>query len=475
MANSFADSSASTRSTADIVKVHVTAKDRTSGETVSVPGASVNLYVKGKRIRTTYSDENGDAEISLAGLSLVERRNATISADKVVSRGTAIDGGDRDKLFRNFPKDGDGDYYRYTLELHSETLDSNGNWCGAAIPTSYETNKVDMAVVIDATGSMENEINSVASYLADIDYTTLCWFRYADGDWTRLDTDYSEEETMNIGARADLAGEGLCTHCKESAGWRGRGSSELVLPSVHTGRWGGNPLLYRPQYRQQILSRLLQRGTFYRQNADGITVKSFYAGSTDQRLNLISRDRTVYAAVEIVLEDGTRSALSEAIPLVAGEAAFSPGMAATRSMIVTILYRLDGSPAVSGSGNFTDVEAGPWSEDAVAWAVSHPIVSGYGNGLFGPNDNITREQLVTLLFRYAQYKGYDTPSNGDLGMFADGEEASGWAEEALLWAVGRGILTGKGNGILDPTGTATRAEVAQMLMKDLLGNPVPVF
>ena len=76
MANSFADSSASTRSTADIVKVHVTAKDRTSGETVSVPGARVNLYVKGKRIRTTYSDENGDAEISLAGLSLVKRRLA---------------------------------------------------------------------------------------------------------------------------------------------------------------------------------------------------------------------------------------------------------------------------------------------------------------------------------------------------------------------------------------------------------------
>lgn len=153
-------------SSADIVKVHVTATDRNTNEKVSVAGASVNLYVGADYRGTFVSDENGIAEVSLAGLSYTQRKNATISASKVVSRGKAIDGTDRDDLFEHFPKDDAGEYYRYTLELHSETIDTNGNWLGAEIPTGKESNKVDIVFIIDATGSMSNEINAVKNNIA---------------------------------------------------------------------------------------------------------------------------------------------------------------------------------------------------------------------------------------------------------------------------------------------------------------------
>ncbi|MGN1308159.1 MAG: S-layer homology domain-containing protein [Faecousia sp.] len=153
-------------SSADIVKVHVTATDRSTGETVSVAGADVNLYVGTKFISSCKSGSDGVAEVSLAGVTAVQRRNATISASKVVSRGKAINGNARDDLFEHFPVDENGDYYRYTMELHSETIDENGNWCGEKIPVSYESNKVDIVFVIDATGSMTDEINNVKTNIA---------------------------------------------------------------------------------------------------------------------------------------------------------------------------------------------------------------------------------------------------------------------------------------------------------------------
>ena len=114
----------SSDASSDIVKVHVTAKNRTTSADVSVAGAEVGLYVGSKLISTTTTDSSGVAEVSLAGLSIEERQNATVSAKKIVSRGQAIDGDDRDLLFNNFPKDESGDYYRYTLELHSEEIDA---------------------------------------------------------------------------------------------------------------------------------------------------------------------------------------------------------------------------------------------------------------------------------------------------------------------------------------------------------------
>ncbi|MBC8537174.1 S-layer homology domain-containing protein [Clostridiales bacterium BX7] len=143
--------------------------------------------------------------------------------------------------------------------------------------------------------------------------------------------------------------------------------------------------------------------------------------------------------------------------------AFAPNATLTRGMIAQVLYNLESRPAVTGSA-FDDVAAGAWYASAVNWAASKQIVGGYGGGLFGPEDSITREQMAATLLRYAGYKGYDVSQRGDLSAFADGAETSAWAVESMQWAVGTGLLSGRENAVLDPTGTATRAEVAQILM-----------
>ena len=145
---------------------------------------------------------------------------------------------------------------------------------------------------------------------------------------------------------------------------------------------------------------------------------------------------------------------------------FEPYTVTTRAQIAAIFYRLDGSPAVEGRNNYTDVEYGPgtaWYYDAATWAQQSGVMSGYGNDLFGPNDPVTRQQLAVTFYNYAKYKGYDVTAAGDLSGFTDAGEISPWAQDAMKWAVGIGLMNGKGGSILDPQGTATRAEVAAML------------
>ena len=156
---------------------------------------------------------------------------------------------------------------------------------------------------------------------------------------------------------------------------------------------------------------------------------------------------------------------------------FSPYSNTTRAQIATIFYRLDGSPEVTGKNSFTDVEYSPattWYYDAVTWVQQSGVMGGYGNDLFGPNDPVTREQLASIFFRYAQYKGYDVSTTESLDRFTDKGSVSAWAQEAMKWAVGNGIMGGKGNNILDPKGTATRAEIAAMLHR-FIEKYGPVF
>ena len=144
---------------------------------------------------------------------------------------------------------------------------------------------------------------------------------------------------------------------------------------------------------------------------------------------------------------------------------FAPTMNLTRSMIAQVLYNLEERPEAPGAAGFPDVAAGAWYADAVNWAAARGIVKGYDTGAFGPEDSVTREQLAAILYRYAQAKGYDTTQGGmAVREFSDSAGISDWAQEAMAWAVNAQVLSGKGNGVLDPQGTATRAEVAQMLM-----------
>ena len=144
---------------------------------------------------------------------------------------------------------------------------------------------------------------------------------------------------------------------------------------------------------------------------------------------------------------------------------FMPNDNLDRAMMAQILYNLEDNPAVNGGSAFGDVGSGSWYADAVAWASANSVITGYDNGNYGPNDSITREQMALMLYRYAALKGYDTTQSGaGLAGFADAESVSSWASEAMTWAVNAGVINGKDGNRLDPQGTATRAEVAQVLM-----------
>lgn len=151
---------------------------------------------------------------------------------------------------------------------------------------------------------------------------------------------------------------------------------------------------------------------------------------------------------------------------------FAPYEPLSRAMLVTILYRMDGEQAVSGSSTFTDVVKGSWYDKAVAWASANGIVTGYDANRFGPNDSVTRQQMASILWRYAKYKSLDVASNGAvMPDFPDRGQIASWAGEAVSWAYSRGIMGGRSDGRLDPNGKATRAEAAVMLYRFLKLTP----
>ena len=163
--------------------------------------------------------------------------------------------------------------------------------------------------------------------------------------------------------------------------------------------------------------------------------------------------------------DGIHFCLDNGMMNGVGGNKFDPNGTTSRAMIVTILYRMENEPKVTGENPFTDVEDGKWYTNAVLWAAENKIVEGYGNGKFKPNDDITREQLATILYRYAQSKGQGfTGAWMFLLDYPDASEISSWADEAMHWCVMNEIINGK-DGKLVPGGDASRAEAATMLMR----------
>lgn len=159
--------------------------------------------------------------------------------------------------------------------------------------------------------------------------------------------------------------------------------------------------------------------------------------------------------------DGIHYCLDEGLMDGVDAGMFAPNATTSRAMIVTILWRLQGSPEVEATETFTDVSPDAWYAKAIAWAVAEGVADGYGEGLFGPNDAITREQLAAMLWRYAG----SPEAGGDLSAFADGDDTSDWAQQAMSWAVAQGLITGVDSDRLDPKGQATRAQTATILMR----------
>ena len=164
-----------------------------------------------------------------------------------------------------------------------------------------------------------------------------------------------------------------------------------------------------------------------------------------------------YDAVRYAYETGLMDGVEDSL--------FAPNSETTRAQLVTILYRLAGEPEPGGDSGFSDVAAGTWYTDAVAWAAENGIVNGVSETEFAPGKDITREQLATILFRYAEAKGYDVSARADLSAYPDADQIQSYAAESVAWAVAEGLIQGFEDNTLRPAGNATRAQIATILMR----------
>lgn len=190
-----------------------------------------------------------------------------------------------------------------------------------------------------------------------------------------------------------------------------------------------------------------------------VTVKSTFKEVQVSELPFtdVAKDAWYYNSVKYVYENDMMKGTEDTL--------FSPNTSITRGMIVTILYRLEQQPAVTADKLFADVADDAYYSKAIAWAAANDIVAGYDNGNFGPNDTITREQLAAILYRYANYKGYDVSAKADLTKYPDYNQISSYAVNTMTWANAEGLIGGTDKGTLDPKGDASRAQAATILMR----------
>lgn len=221
-------------------------------------------------------------------------------------------------------------------------------------------------------------------------------------------------------------------------------NTNYLLQDDGTG-WGGSLAIYYADSEGKIL-----------RNPEGSTEPGGTPVSVTERFADVRSDAWYRDAIQYVSDKGMMTGVDSNT--------FSPETTCTRGTVVTMLYRLDGEPAVAGS-RFSDVPQGAWYAKGAAWAAANGIVNGFEDGTFRPESPVTREQLAAILYRYAAKKGYDVTSRAGLTGFSDAGNISTYAVDAMGWAKAAGIITGTDWGGVDPTGTAIRAEIAAMLMR----------
>ena len=205
-----------------------------------------------------------------------------------------------------------------------------------------------------------------------------------------------------------------------------------------------------------------QDGTYSFTQTDGkvtITVTFRCDGGElcpSDHLTDVEEDGWYHDAVDYVVEHGIMEGMSPTT--------FAPRRELTRAEVVQVLYNLEGRPDVTGENIFTDT-AKHWAVDPITWAATTGVVDGYGDDTFRPNNPVSRQEFAQMLYRYAKYKGYDLAAEGDLSQFPDSGKIGEWAEVAMKWANGEGLIQGHENGTIDPTGTTIRAQAASILMR----------
>ncbi len=363
------------------------------------------------------------------------------------------------------------------LREHANAPGTKGYWVGFEL-TAPET-ATKFKYVSGATIPDDAELNPVET-LADGTSNGVAFYFNAQNKATRTITvQWTTDDGTAVGEPATFSVDlsGVAYYQAPSHG--GSGSSGGSASTTYTLTFetnGGNAIAKVTKNKGTTID-LAQ----YAPTKSGATFEGWYADKgLTQKITSVKLDAntTVYAKwteapvsglpfgdvksadwfyndVKYVYEKG----------MMAGTAAdvFAPNATTTRAMIVTILYRLEGSPAVTGTSAFVDVPAGQWYTDAVNWAAANQIVNGTSATTFAPNDSITREQMAAILYRYAQYKGYDVTKKADLSGYSDNSQVSAYAKDALAWANAAKLINGVTNTTLAPQGNATRAQVSAIL------------
>lgn len=223
----------------------------------------------------------------------------------------------------------------------------------------------------------------------------------------------------------------------------GQGNSNLVAAVVENGKTGD---IIKNSFVAEdgTVYVMIPAGTTFTVIANGKSFKDVASGAWYSN------------AVAFAVSHGLFDGVSEDL--------FAPDKSMTRGMFVTVLNRLAAAESYSGKSEFTDVPADMWYAVGTAWAASKDIVNGYGDGTFGPDNEVTREQMAVIMYNFTKAMGYDVTGNASLDKFSDSALVSSWATEAMQWAVGAGVMNGNTDGTLNPKGTATRAQVATIMM-----------
>ena len=242
-----------------------------------------------------------------------------------------------------------------------------------------------------------------------------------------------------------------------STGTRANGAEFTIdsttdLAAIDQGAYAGQITMDLAAYAKSDPENYMENGEI---RSGGIAVDVTFIPE-DWPFVDVTEDKWYYDAVAYVYQQGIMVGMSETT--------FEPNTTVNRAQVVQMLYNLEGQPQVSGDSGFSDIRDDQWYAKAVAWASANDVVAGYEDGTFRPTRAVTREEFAQILYNYAKCKGYDLSASADLGKFPDSGQVSSWAETALGWANGNGLINGHDDGRLDPKGSTIRAQAASILM-----------
>ena len=229
-------------------------------------------------------------------------------------------------------------------------------------------------------------------------------------------------------------------------------NSTTDLAAIDQGAYAGQITMDLAAYAKSDPENYMENGEI---RSGGVTVDVTFIPE-DWPFVDVTEDKWYYDAVAYVYQQGIMVGMSETT--------FEPNTTVNRAQVVQMLYNLEGQPQVSGDSGFSDIRDDQWYAKAVAWASANDVVAGYEDGTFRPTRAVTREEFAQILYNYAKFKGYGLSASADLGKFPDSGQVSSWAETALGWANGNGLINGHGDGRLDPKGSTIRAQAASILM-----------